>query len=246
MLRGKAGAGVEAGGGGSGRFAVYHAPLAESALADLAGRWLGRDVRSGAPLEPPSVPGLDPARIRHLTESPRFYGFHGTLKAPFALANGTTPDALIAAVDHFATDRAAFAIPPLQVASLGGFLALVPSGPAPDLAALAAACVEHLDPFRAQASEAEVAKRRAAGLTPTQQALLDRWGYPYVMEAFRFHMTLTGQIADAGEHAAVAATLAGLFAPVLGAPEPVTGLAVFHQPDRKTPFRLIHRAPFGG
>jgi len=243
MLTGKAGAGSS---GSEGRFAVYHAPPDGSALADLAGRWLGRDVRSGAPMEPPTVPGLDPARIKDLTESPRFYGFHGTLKAPFALAGGTTPDDLITAVDHVAAGQATFTIPALTVASLGGFLALVPSGPAPDLAALAAVCVERLDPFRAQALEAEAAKRRAAGLTPTQQALLDRWGYPYVMDAFRFHMTLTGRIEDAGERAAVTAALTGLFAPVLGAPEPVTGLAVFHQPDRKTPFRLIHRAPFGG
>ena len=27
-----------------------------------------------------------------------------------------------------------------------------------------------------------------------QEALLQRWGYPYVMEEFRFHLTLTGRL----------------------------------------------------
>jgi hypothetical protein len=27
-----------------------------------------------------------------------------------------------------------------------------------------------------------------------QRNYLDRWGYPYVMEEFRFHMTLTGRL----------------------------------------------------
>ncbi|MQX37758.1 DUF1045 domain-containing protein [Roseospira navarrensis] len=237
--------GGQAGGQAGGRYAIYHAPLPGSALDDRAAAWLGRDAETGTARARPDVPGVAAARAEALTESPRFYGFHGTLKAPFALAAGTTADDLLAAVDGFAADRAAVSLPPLRVAGLGPFLALVPTAPCPALDELAAACVQTFDPFRAPPDAAELARRRAAGLTAAQTILLERWGYPYVMDAFRFHMTLTGPIADADERGVVAEGLSGLFAPVLGAPEPVTGLCVFHQPDRTTPFRLIHRAPFG-
>ena len=33
-----------------------------------------------------------------------------------------------------------------------------------------------------------------SGLTDRQEALLTQWGYPYVMEEFRFHITLTGAL----------------------------------------------------
>ncbi|KAA5604660.1 DUF1045 domain-containing protein [Roseospira marina] len=227
------------------RYALYHAPEPGSPLAEQAVLWLGRDAETAEAREHPAVPGLDAGRIARLTASPRFYGFHGTLKAPFALAPGTTPDDLVAAVDRFAVDRAPFTIPPLTVAALGGFLALVPSAPSPALEDLAAACVQTFDGFRAPPAPDEVARRQAAGLTAAQAALLDRWGYPYVLGEFRFHMTLTGRIDDPAERAAVADALTHLFAPLLGAPEPVTGVAVFHQPDRTQPFRVIHRARFG-
>lgn len=225
----------------SGRFAVYYTPPDGSALADLAARWLGRDAASGAALDRPTLPGLDPARAEALTESPRFYGFHATLKAPFALAEGTTVADLIAAVDRFAAGRTAVLIPPLRVRTLGRFLALIPSEPAPALDELAAACVRAFDPFRAPPDPAELARRRAANLTAAQHRNLERWGYPYVMEDFRFHMTLTGRIDDEAERARIAQGLAALFAPVLDGEATVSGLAVFHQPDRETPFRLIHR-----
>lgn len=54
-----------------------------------------------------------------------------------------------------------------------------------------------LDRFRAPVSGAERARRRNAGLSPPQEALLAQEGYPKVMEEFRFHMTLTAQLPQA-------------------------------------------------
>lgn len=226
------------------RFALYYAPPAGSVLEDLARRWLGRDVTTGERVERPAVAGIDPARAESLTESPRFYGFHGTLKAPFALAEGCRAEDLMAAVEAFSAARAPFSLPPLVVAPLGGFIALVPSAPSAMLDDLAAHCVQVFDAFRAPPSAADLEKRRAAGLTAGQQALLERWGYPYVMEAFRFHMTLTGRLDDDGERAATVAALRALFASVTAESLPVDGLSVFFQPDRTTPFRLLRRVPF--
>jgi hypothetical protein len=50
-----------------------------------------------------------------------------------------------------------------------------------------------------------MARRRAAGLTPAQERNLIEWGYPYVLDEFRFHLTLTGSLADPEAEAAMAA-----------------------------------------
>ena len=61
---------------------------------------------------------------------------------------------------------------------------------------MAGACVRDLDEFRAPAGEAELARRRKAGLSARQEALLTQWGYPYVFEEFRFHLTLSGRLPE--------------------------------------------------
>lgn len=229
------------------RYAIYAAPPVGSVLADLGNRWLGRDVVSGAPLDRPPLPDGPVAHdAEALTAAPRHYGFHGTLKAPFALREHTTGEDLIAAVDRFAETRAPVLVPSLTVATLGRFVALVPAAPCEALNSLAAACVESFDGFRAPPAAGDLARRRAAGLTPTQQALLDRWGYPHVMEDFRFHMTLTGPIEDSDARERAVQVLGSLFTVATRTPFVVESLAVFHQPDRSTPFRLIHRAPLLG
>jgi putative phosphonate metabolism protein len=230
---------------GAERFAIYATPAPGSALAHLGAAWLGRDAASGAGLERPPLPGLDPAEAEAITENPRFYGFHGTLKAPFALAAGMDRVALMAAVRRLAARREGFALPPLRVASLGGFIALLPAAPCPALDALAAACVRALDGLRAPAPPEEVARRKAAGLNRREAELLDLWGYPFVLDAFRFHMTLTGRIDDEARRAPLVAALSDLFAPALEQPGPLDALSVFHQPDRATPFRIIERVRLG-
>ncbi len=227
----------------SARYAVYFAPPPGSALAEFGAVWLGRDCADGTARAQPAVDGLSPTRLAEITTSPRHYGFHGTLKPPFALADGCCEADLLAAVAAFAAARAGFDAPPLRVAALSGFTALVLSAPCPAMRDLAADCVRDLDRFRAPAGAAELARRRAAGLSPRQDALLRAWGYPYVMDEFRFHMTLTERL-PAADRAVVMAALAPLAAPVTEAPLQVDGIAVFHQPDRESPFNLLRRFPF--
>lgn len=229
----------------NGRYAIYFAPLAGSDLARVGDRWLGRDAETAQALPQPELDGLDADRLRALTEAPRHYGFHGTLKPPFHLANGCDVDDLCRAMAGFAARQAPFEIAALQLRAIADFLALVPADPAPALSALADACVTEFDAYRAAPDAAELAKRHAAGLTPRQAELLARWGYPYVLDEFRFHLTLTGPIADPAERTRVAGLLQPLVAPLLAQPMPVHELCLFHQPDRATPFRLIQRIPFG-
>ena len=227
------------------RYAIFYAPAAGSPLARFGNRWLGRDPDSGAALEQYPVPGLRREEVAEITADPCRYGFHGTLKPPFTLAAGATPGMLHQAVLDFAANRARFDTPPPMLTTLSGFLALVPVGPAAPIEALAADCVAAFDGFRTPPDESELARRRRSGLSERQEQLLQRWGYPYVMEEFRFHLTLTRRLDDARRDT-VAAALAPLVAPFRAAPVTMDGICIFEQADREAPFRLIRRCPFGG
>ena len=163
----------------------------EGPLATFGATWLGWDVVHGIEVPQFDMPGLD-----DITMTPRTYGFHGTLKPPFCLAPGQSHSALEAAVEAMATRLAPATCEGLRLTQLGRFLALTPCGALGQLQQVAESCVRDLDGFRAPASEAELTKRRAAGLTERQDALLTQWGYPYVMGEFRFHLTLTGKLPE--------------------------------------------------
>jgi putative phosphonate metabolism protein len=227
------------------RYAIYYAPRPDEALAVFGSRWLGRDVERGAEFERPTVDGLTADLVAAATADPRHYGFHGTLKPPFALAGGRSAEDLLAAVAAFARRQPSFVIGRLKLAVLGDFIALVPHTRSADLDALAADCVRDFDGFRAPADAAELAKRRAARLTPRQDELLAQWGYPYVFDEFRFHLSLTGRLADARREA-VWRALGPLTAPLCTDPVPVRDVVIFHQPDRAAPFRVLTRCPLAG
>ncbi|MDR6854216.1 DUF1045 domain-containing protein [Variovorax guangxiensis] len=186
------------------RYAVYFAPRVNSPWWLAGSRWLGRCAARGEPIAQAPVPGLSAPELHRLTQAPRRYGWHATLKAPFALAPGVDEAQLRASTRALAAEFQPFTLPPLKVAMLDDFLALVPDGDAHAVEALAAACVTRLQPLAASLAPAELERRRAAGLTPAEDALLLRWGYPFVLERFRFHLSLTGSLKDA-EPAAIEA-----------------------------------------
>lgn len=176
------------------RFAVYYLPP-DGALATSGATWLGWDVATGQTAGQPDLPGLD-----DITMTPRKYGFHGTLKPPFHPADGTNEAELNTAVAQLASRTPPARCGGLELATIGRFLALVPTGNTEELRTLAGACVSQLDRFRAAPHPDELARRRRAGLSPRQEALLLEWGYPYVMDEFRFHLTLSGPL-DQGDAA---------------------------------------------
>ncbi|MEY8830374.1 DUF1045 domain-containing protein [Sedimentitalea sp. XS_ASV28] len=171
------------------RFAIYFVPP-HGALAEFGARWLGWDLATGSAVAQPGIAGL-----ATITRTPRKYGFHGTLKPPFRLADGCDPDGLARAVQAMAATCAPARCEGLHLSRIGRFLALTPVGDTGGIERVAATCVRALDDWRAPPDAAELSRRRRARLTERQDALLTRWGYPYVMEEFRFHMTLTGRLA---------------------------------------------------
>ena len=225
------------------RYAIYAVPPADRPLWRLASTWLGRDPDTGTEA-PPELPlWLARDRWRDLTRDARHYGFHGTLKPPMTLAGGRTPDGLDAALSQFASEQAALPPLALQVATLGGFLALVPREPSAALKRLADLAVERFDRFRAPSTETELARRRQVPLSTRQEEYLSRWGYPYVFDEYRFHMTLTARLPDT-DRPRIAAYLADLLAPALAQPTALN-MALFVQDGRETPFRLARRFRLG-
>ncbi len=221
------------------RYGVYFCPQEDTELYRFGSWWLGRDCRSPEAGPPPDC-ALDNVTWRRITESPRLYGLHATLKPPFALADGLTRGALVEALAVLAAGHAAFDVPSLQLVRHQGFLALTPQAASPPLAALADACVTELDRFRRPAAEAEIARRRAGGLTPRQDELLLRWGYPYVLDQFGFHITLTERLSDE-EAKLVLPILTSRITEFRTATQPVADLCLFEQAENQAPFILTER-----
>ncbi|MEO0943731.1 MAG: DUF1045 domain-containing protein [Pseudomonadota bacterium] len=219
------------------RFAIYYLPD-DRALTAFGASWLGWNVEAGVPVEHPLVEGIE-----GFTATPRKYGFHGTLKPPFRLADGADEAALSEELARFASKHGPVHVDGLVVSKIGKFLALVPTGDTAALAELAFACVRDFDHFRRPADAAELERRRAAGLTERQDALLLEWGYPYVDDEFRFHLTLTGKLAPAEQVAALDA--ARQHVPGLPHPYEISSIALAgERADGR--FQMIHRYALTG
>lgn len=224
------------------RYAVYYT-VPPGPLADFGAAWLGWDAAAGCPRPAPDVPGL-PAPAHVLTETPRKYGLHATIKPPFHLAPGQSETALNAALGALCATQAPVVLDALTLNRLGRFLALTPAGDTTALNALAAAAVTALDGFRAPLTDADLARRRKTRLTPRQDALLTRWGYPYVMEEFRFHITLTGRLTDSQANATHTA-LSTRLAPLLPRPFTLAALTLAGE-DGDGRFHEITHHPLTG
>jgi putative phosphonate metabolism protein len=219
------------------RYAIYFTPGQDDPLTRVAASWLGRDPFSAAHPTAPDVTGLSPAEIAYHTASARRYGFHATLKAPFHLAENATEAELDDAVARFAAGAEPILLSGLAPTRIDGFLALTPRGPAPDLDRFAGEVVTVFDRFRAPLSDSEIQRRNPDALSPEEFRNLLQWGYPYVFESFRFHMTLTGRVSDA-DLPRVRAAIDEVFAPVLERPAIVDGLALFVEPEPGAPFMV--------
>lgn len=219
------------------RYALYFTPEAD--LAERGAAWLGWDMAAGAVVPHPQIDGID---VAALTKTPRKYGLHATIKPPMVLAKGTTRDALEAATSALAKSTAAVTLDGLHLSRIGRFLALTPLGDTNELNALAAHVVKTLDPFRAPASDQELARRRARPLSASQEQNLIQWGYPHVMQDFHFHITLTGSLNNAE---AIAPVVAAHFNPVLPTPFTLNSLTLAGE-DSEGMFHAITRFPLEG
>jgi hypothetical protein len=226
------------------RYAVYFVPAADSSLYRFGAAVLGYDCYTGDDVVFPDALPIDESAWRDLTAEPRRYGFHATLKAPFQLAKGGAESELVEEFQHFS--RLVETVPTFEpiVAALQGFIAIIPTAADPAIDQLAAACVTAFDRFRAPLS-ADDRNRRMTGLSDRQARNLDRWGYPFVFEDFRLHLTLTGRL-GADRQAAVRSFLRYRLAGACGSrPVPFDRIALLRQDRPDARFIVIDHATIG-
>ncbi|WP_407185946.1 DUF1045 domain-containing protein [Bradyrhizobium centrosematis] len=220
------------------RYAIYFAAGRNSPLSRFGAELLGYDAYSGDELSFPQDALQVAPDWRDVTSDPRKYGFHATLKAPMALASGRTEAELMAACAAFAGKaRPRPVIAPI-VDTISGFIAVIPARPVEALQQLAADCVRDFDSFRTALTAEDRARRKPEKLSERQRDYLDRWGYPYVMEEFRFHMTLTGRL-DAERRGPILEMLRARFAALRIETLEIDRIALFRQDDGKARFRII-------
>jgi len=224
------------------RYAIYFTPPIHDPLSIAAASWLGRNVYSGDITERPSGIGLSSQELAFYTAVPRRYGFHATIKPPFHLHPDMTEAALLKALMQFAGTVTPFDMPRMEIARLGDFYGISPVMPSEAMHLLAATVVQLFDEFRAPLGEAEIERRDPDGLTAPQFSNLHRWGYPYVMDEFRFHMALTGPLSKAASGRLETALL-HVFEPVLAEPMRIASLALFVEPEPGAPLRVHSQHP---
>lgn len=223
------------------RYAIYYVPQ-EAALADFGARWLGWDCVTGCRIgERRAAPKIGGLTASDITAAPRRYGFHATIKAPFRLRQGAQLPELETAFDALCEGLRAPVLAGLELVPLGRFLALVPVLAQGDdgaaLREMASDVVQGLNRFRAPLAAEEIQRRLPARASARQRDLLETYGYVYVQEAFRFHLTLTGRL----ERAALAQVRDALdeaLAPVLPSPFAVNALGLMGE-DAQGYFHLI-------
>lgn len=227
------------------RYAIYYTPPSSDALLKVAANWLGRSAFSGEAVKAPAIRSFAPEEIAKLTQEPRRYGFHATMKAPFRLKDDLTESDLLSALMHFSSAANPVIIPRLVLKGIGPFFALVPEEPVAELNQLANDVVVAFDRFRAPLSDAEIARRRPERLSEAQRHNLERWGYPYVFEEFRFHMTLTGPVEEK-DRARIERRLDEFFSPLLDDCVEIANLALFVEPEKGAPFEIHSLHPLTG
>lgn len=224
------------------RYAVYFGPRRHEALFRFGVEWLGTDPETGSDALPIPLPGFSAEDHDLLISAPRRYALHGTLKPPFRLPAEYSYADLRSASESLAMTQSVIELSPPVLRRLSGFFALCPSKPSSTLEQLAASCVTELDAFRAPPTDAELARRRAVGLSDRQEHHLKNWGYPYVLEDFRFHVTLTGRLDDALAHS-IEPALKDRLGPVLNTPLTIRDLCLYGEPEDGGPFRIVDRFP---
>ena len=217
------------------RYAIYYIP--DLPLFQIGSDWLGWNSQSGQET-------LLSADDRRITDRPRKYGFHATVKPPFLLASHSTQGELQDAFHAFCATSSPATGGTLKIARLGRFLAMTQDVQSNEVTELAASTVSHFDKFRAPLSDKDIEKRRQRRLTPQQDELLLRWGYPYVMQEFKFHMTLTGWLA-ANEIEAIEQRANTRFQEFMGQPLSIASLALLGEDRDSGHFHVVDKLSLG-
>ena len=226
------------------RYGIFSCPDDSTPLAAFGEQALGRRA-DGSSIEISSDSYPDAEMASSLRKTPAHYGFHATLKAPFQLAEGASETALLEAVEQLAVRQKPVHMYALSPRVLTNFVALAFETQPLAIAALAEQCVIGLEGLREPMSAEDISRRQPAKLNSTQRSYLHRYGYPYVLSEFQFHMTLTGEF-NQSTHKVYGDWLNSLYGRIVCEAPTLDRLAVVWQPDRVSPFKRIAQFAFDG
>ena len=221
------------------RYAVYFSPPEESALSKFASSWLGWNAQNAQKMSRPILKRLN-SDIAELTKLQSSYGFHGTLKPPFSIVKTKDENDLKYAILKLSQSIKKFEISTIRLKILNGFVAIVAADENNEIKNLAKKCVQELDSFRQLEPLKKVQKRRSTGLSKSEEFNLQKWGYPYVMDSFRFHLTLTRRL-NPEESKNVMEVLAAELSEILRASLPIRDICLFGESDTSGNFQIIQR-----
>ncbi|MDR1656170.1 MAG: DUF1045 domain-containing protein [Deltaproteobacteria bacterium] len=211
------------------RYAVYYVPKKDSLLYSLGRDTLGYCIYEGLKYSSPNPVQVKAAK----------YGFHGTIVAPFRtnlsaqVLAGTLSWAALRLSPVNLTGLKAMALP-------NGFPALALVDPNPELSKIESSLVRLLTPLRLPLNLIEIQSR--GQLPPKQLEYALQWGYPWVFEYFRFHLTL-GDVEDQPMLSERVCRLSKVFTPELLAGEVLDQLSLCVQPSPHDSFKVL--ATFG-
>ena len=204
----------------------------------------GWDCRKGQYISSENAFSEPLADREYFTKKPRKYGLHATLKAPFRLQTTQNEPALRSAFHGFCNHQKPAASGNLTLSEQGGFISLRPQRQSAALFELGKNCLEAFDPFRAPLDQNDLNRRRNARLSPRQNDFLHQWGYPYVLQEFQFHITLSSRLSILQREKIIPA-LKNLLAHELDCPFIIAHLALMGE-DRNGQFHILEEANLSG
>ena len=227
------------------RYAIYYLPQPDDPLFLKSSAWLGWNSHLGAICERPHIEKIAGTELRQLTSKPAVYGFHATLKPPFFLADGLREEDLVEDLEAFARAEYVTRLNSLEISDLGSFLALTEMTKSSSVSELAAKCVRNFDLFRREMTPEEFSRRKTANLTRAQMLLLETWGYPYVFEEYKFHMTLSGPL-NRDQSRVVARVLNEYLSNEFKTTRVIDHITLLRQENLESNFNVVHSTQLMG
>ncbi|MCY4302093.1 MAG: DUF1045 domain-containing protein [Aestuariivita sp.] len=224
------------------RYAVFFVPETTDRWANFCTSWLGWDSVTGNSVSHPEI-SMVGCTISALTDVPRRYGLHATLKPPFRLAPEKSERTLEQAIAELTGTLAPICLDSLEITRLNRMLMLTAVGFPSTINHLSARLVMELDCHRAALTDLEFSRHKPDVLTPAQTRNLNEWGYPYVLDEYRFHITLTSKLPrDELSHTEL--ILAKELKPKLPRPIHINNISLMREDDNGY-FHLLKRFPLG-
>ena len=183
------------------RYAIYYAPPKESSLEEFGRYWFGWDPLNAKLINNKQrinyLNGFGIKNLKNIDKNvliAKKYGFHGTLIPPFKLNKNYSTNLLFKKTEDIAKKFKKFKFYKFKLKKMNNFYAFVQNKKNNNINKLSNRLVRELFKFRSPLTKKEIDRRNPSKLSKLQLNILYKWGYPYLMSEFNFHMTLASEV----------------------------------------------------